>query len=71
MVSDYMKHYKPSSKAWVAVSVIALSVVAIVYAVCAVDWNIRFTGGTQIEVKTGKGAIQNTITVHNHHKMGL
>jgi hypothetical protein len=56
MVSDSLKYYKPSGKAWVAVSVIALAVVAIVYAVFASDWSVKLNSVLQLEIKNGDGA---------------
>ena len=53
MARSYLEHYKPSNRAWVAVSVIAVSVVAIVYAVMASDFSVKVNSAIQVEVKNG------------------
>lgn len=57
MVSDYISHYKPTKRAWLAVCVVALVVAAIVYVVFASDWQAKVNSVLQLEVKNGAGAM--------------
>lgn len=64
MVSDSLKYYRPSVKAWLAVSIIGLCVVGIIYAVMASDFSVKLNSVLQLEVKNGEGATEiNVINV--------
>jgi hypothetical protein len=69
MVSDYLDRQKaPTGKAWVAVCVIALAVVAIVYAAFASDFRVKIKSALEIDIQNGEGA--SDINVYNIHKGG-
>lgn len=53
-----LDYYKPSKKAWIAVSVLGLCIVAIVYAVMASDFSVKLNSALQLEIKNGEGSTQ-------------
>jgi len=50
--------FKYSSKAWIAVSILGLCIVAIVYAVFASDWSFELRSILEIDIKNGDGATE-------------
>ena len=62
MARRSLKSYRPSGKAWIAVSIIGLCVVGIIYAVCAADISLHVQGAYDINLKVGNGATQINVT---------
>lgn len=71
MVSDSLKYYRPSGKAWLAASIIGLCVVGIVYAVMASDFSVKLNSVLQLEIKNGDGATQINVTNYVTERTGI
>lgn len=71
-MKEWLQYYKPSGKAWLAVSIIGLCIVAIVYVVVAADINVEVDSAIRIKVETGKGAQAiNQYFIEAPHKIGM
>lgn len=66
-----MKNYKPSSCAWIAVSVLGLCVVAIVYAAFSSNIKLSVGGNYAIELQVGEATQPINLTVNKTERYGL
>lgn len=66
--SDIIDYYKPSKRAWVAVSVGFLALAAIVYVICASDISLKVQNNLGVELKIGEGSTE--INVQNFIERG-
>ena len=69
MVSDSLKYYQPTSKAWIGFSILCLSIAAIVYAVVSSDIKVKVGTSLMLDVQTNDAA--QDIHLHVEQKVGL
>lgn len=69
MVSTSLEYYKPTKRAWIAVSILGLCIVAIVYAVCSS--NVRVKVGTSFGLEAETGNASQDVHFHVQQKVGI
>lgn len=72
MKLEGLQYYKPSGKAWLAVSILGLCVTAIVFIVASSDINVEVGTSLNLKVKTGEAAPAiNVYNIQPQKKFGI